>query len=102
LVRSVVGVRSVLGRNVTLREAVVMGANHYETEFQAGRGLPALGIGDDSLLDRVIVDKHCRIGRNVRIINRRRIQEEDGSNYVIRDGIVVIPDGTVVPDGTVI
>ena len=29
-------------------------------------------------------------------------REEEGPNYVIRDGIVVIPRGTTIPDGTVI
>jgi hypothetical protein len=24
----------------------------------------------------------------------------DGKDYVIRDGIVVVPDGAVIPDGT--
>jgi glucose-1-phosphate adenylyltransferase len=106
LERSVVGVRSIIGRDVRLREAVVMGANLYESEpggeAQPGRGLPSLGIGDGSVLERVVVDKHCRIGCGVHIVNRRGVRDEDGENYVIRDGIVVIPDGAVIPDGTVI
>jgi hypothetical protein len=28
--------------------------------------------------------------------------DDEGENYVIRDGIVVIPKAAVVPDGTVI
>lgn len=106
LAKCVIGVRSVLGRNVAIREAVVMGANYYETPADAERnrecGKPPLGVGADTVLERVIVDKHCRIGRNVRITNRDAIAEADGDNYVIRDGIVVIPDGAIVPDGTVI
>jgi glucose-1-phosphate adenylyltransferase len=104
LERCVLGVRSRVGQNVTLRDAVIMGANDFETEQakESARksGLPILGIGNDSLLERVIVDKNCRIGRNVRIVNRRRVQEDDGDNYVIREGIVVIPNEAVVPDGT--
>ena len=30
------------------------------------------------------------------------VKVEEGENYVIRDGIVVVPNGAVVPDGTVI
>jgi glucose-1-phosphate adenylyltransferase len=106
LERSVIGVRCQVGRNVTLREAVILGANSFEGEGRAASrrqaGQPPLGIGDDSVLERVIVDKNARIGRGVQIVNRRQVQEEEGDNYVIRDGIVVIPNRAVVPDGTVI
>jgi glucose-1-phosphate adenylyltransferase len=104
--RSVIGVRSVVGRGVTIRESVLLGANYFEGERRGagerGEGLPPLGIGDDSVLERVIVDKNCRIGRGVRLVNRQGLQEAEGDNYVIREGIVVIPNGSVVPDGTVI
>jgi glucose-1-phosphate adenylyltransferase len=53
-------------------------------------------------VERAILDKDCRIGRHVRLINRRGVEEAEGNNYVIRDGILVLPRGTVVPDGTVI
>jgi glucose-1-phosphate adenylyltransferase len=106
LERCVIGVRSVIGRDVTVRDSVIMGANFYETPretaYRREQNLPPLGIGDNTILERVIVDKHCRIGRNVRIVNAARTQEADADNYVIRDGIVVIPDGATIPDGTVI
>ena len=104
--RSVIGVRCRVGRNVNLREAIVLGANHFEEETwprARPRGdVPQLGVGDGSVLERVILDKNCRIGRGVQIVNRRQVQEEEGANYVIREGIVVVPNGAVVPDGTVI
>jgi glucose-1-phosphate adenylyltransferase len=104
--RSVLGVRSRVGRDVTLRGTVLIGADRYETpaerEANRRRGLPDLGVGDGSVIERAIVDKDCRIGRGVRIVNGQQVQEADGENYVIRDGIVVIPDRAVVPDGTVI
>ena len=34
--------------------------------------------------------------------NARRAPDRDGDNFVIRDGIVVIPKGAVVVDDTVI
>jgi glucose-1-phosphate adenylyltransferase len=61
-----------------------------------------LGIGQDSVLDRVIVDKNARIGRGVRLVNERGVQEADGPNYFIRNGIIVVPKGAVIPDGTVV
>jgi glucose-1-phosphate adenylyltransferase len=105
LERSVLGVRSRIGRNVTLRDTILLGANYFERDAPAaGRNpkVPPLGVGDDSVLERVIADKNCRIGRGVHIVNRGNVQEAERENYVIRDGIVVIPNGAVVPDGTVI
>jgi glucose-1-phosphate adenylyltransferase len=106
LERSVIGVRSRIGRDVTIRDSVVIGADRFETDAERTRnrqkGLPDLTIGEGSVIERAILDKDCRIGRNVHITNRRGTREEDGTNYVIRDGIVVIPRGTMIPDGTVI
>jgi glucose-1-phosphate adenylyltransferase len=102
--RCIMGVRSTIGRNVSLEDVIHFGANYYEQEEisrdRRGPGAPPLGVGEGSVLTRVIVDKNCRIGRNVRITNRRQVREDEGANYVIRDGIVVIPNGAVVPDGT--
>ena len=42
------------------------------------------------------------LGFEVRIVNQDKIKNHDGQNYVIRDGIVVVPKGAVVDDGTVI
>jgi glucose-1-phosphate adenylyltransferase len=104
--RSVVGVRSRVGRNATLRETVLIGADRYETDDEraanAKAGWPSLTVGDNTVIERAILDKDCRVGANVRIVNERGVQEGEGPNYVIRDGIVVIPRGAVVPNGTVI
>jgi len=104
--RCVIGVRSRIGRDVVLKDTVMIGADRFETDAERAanraRGIPDLTVGDASVIERAILDKDCRVGRNVRISNRRNVQDEEGENYVIRDGIVVIPKGIVVPDGTVI
>jgi glucose-1-phosphate adenylyltransferase len=104
--RCVIGIRTKLGQHVTLRDTVVNGADRIELDrdrlFNRQRNLPDLGVGDNSVIERAILDKDCRIGANVQIVNRRNLQQAEGDNYVIRDGIVVIPNGAVVPDGTVI
>src|SRR6266849_8336261 len=70
--RSVVGLRSRIGRDVVLRDAVIIGADRFETDAErAGnraRGLPDFTIGDGTIIERAIVDKDARIGRNVRIV----------------------------------
>ncbi len=85
---------------------MVNGADRIELErdrlLNRHHGLPDLGVGDDSIVERAILDKDCRIGANVQIVNRHNVSQAEGDNYVIRDGIVVIPNGAVVPDGTVI
>jgi glucose-1-phosphate adenylyltransferase len=106
LERCVVGVRSRIGQNVTLRDVVMLGADRYETDAERAanrtRGMPDLVIGDDVVIERAILDKECRIGRGAHIVNRRGVQNDEGENFVIRDGVVVIPRGAVVPEGTVI
>lgn len=104
--RSLLGVRSRIGRNVRLSETIIIGADRFETDAERKanrqRGLPDFTVGDGTVIERAIVDKDCRIGRDVQIVNSRNVQEDEGENYVIRDGIVVIPKATIIPDGTVI
>jgi glucose-1-phosphate adenylyltransferase len=104
LTRCVVGVRSQIGEGARLSDTVIIGADRFETEAERqgnrDQGIPSLGIGDGSQVEMAIVDKDARVGRGVQILNRAQVQEAHGPNYVIREGIVVIPKGAVVPDGT--
>ena len=79
--RCVVGVRSRIGRNVTLRDTVLIGADRFETDAERAanreRGIPDLTVGDGSVIERAILDKDCRIGRNVRILNREGLAEDE-------------------------
>jgi glucose-1-phosphate adenylyltransferase len=106
LYRCVLGVRSKIGRDVVLRNTVINGADYFETQADLAvnrdRGRPDFTVGNGTIIERAIVDKDCRIGRNVRIVNRRGLTDDEGDHYVIRDGVVVIPKAAVVPDGTVI
>jgi len=103
---SVIGLRSRIGSNVTIKDTVFNGADRFETDSERlrnrERSLPDIGVGEGSVIERAILDKDCRIGKNVRIINKKHLENEEGANYVIRDGIVVIPKGIMVPDETVI
>jgi glucose-1-phosphate adenylyltransferase len=84
----------------------MLGADDLESDADRAanrsRGIPDLGIGDGSIIQRAIIDKDCRIGRNVRIVNEGGIRDADGDNFYIRDGIVVIPNSAVLAEGTVI
>jgi glucose-1-phosphate adenylyltransferase len=104
--RSVLGVRTRIGHNAAIRNTVLIGADRFETDQERAdnqqRGIPNLTIGDNTVIENAILDKDCRVGNNVRIVNQRQVQNEEGKNYVIREGIVVIPRAEVVLDGTVI
>lgn len=100
---SIVGIRTSIGERTIVRRSVLLGADFYGTdEEETGDRSVPLGIGADSVLDRVIVDKNARIGRGVRLVNERGLVDADGDNYSIRGGIIIVPKGAVVPDGTVV
>jgi glucose-1-phosphate adenylyltransferase len=100
---SIVGIRTRIDERASVSRSVLLGADYYDAEIEdpGTRQIP-IGIGQDSVLDRVIVDKNARIGRGVRLVNAGGVQEADGDNYHIRNGIIVIPKNAVVPDGTVV
>jgi glucose-1-phosphate adenylyltransferase len=101
---SVIGLRCRIGRNVTIRNAVLMGSDTYETPEEmaaaTAAGKPLLGIGDRSIIDGAIIDKDCRIGRDVRIINEQKVANAaEAAAVTISDGIVVLEKGAVIKDG---
>jgi glucose-1-phosphate adenylyltransferase len=104
--RCVLGIRTQIGANVTLKDSVIIGADRYEAlrekQENERRGVPNLGVGAGSTIVNAILDKDARVGANVRIVNQEKIKNGEGKNFVIRDGIVVIPKGAMVLDGTVI
>jgi glucose-1-phosphate adenylyltransferase len=104
----VLGLRLRVEEGAVLEDTLVMGADAYESEAERALvrshgGVP-LGIGAGSVVKRAILDKNVRIGANVQMINKDRVQEADRSElgFTIRSGIVVIEKNTTVADGTVI
>lgn len=103
---SIIGIRSIVGNNCDLERVIMMGADLYETpkqrEANRQRGIPDMGIGDNTIIKNAILDKNARIGKNVRILNERNVDYEEGKQYFIKDGIVVIGKNAYIADGTVI
>jgi glucose-1-phosphate adenylyltransferase len=104
---SVIGLRSIVGPGVRISRSVILGADFYEDAARRAdnreRGRPDVGIGSSSNIEGAIVDKNARIGKNVVIRPHPEIQEMvEEPNYVIRDGLVIVPKNAVIPDGTVI
>ena len=100
--QSIVGIRSQIGRGSKITRSVLLGADFYDRDDDAPShaGGPELGIGADSVLDRVIVDKNARIGPGVRLVNEAGVQHADGDGYFIRNGIIIVPKWGVVRAGT--
>ncbi len=101
---SVIGLRSCIQSGVKIRDSIIMGADYYEKPHcnEKGAASPCLGIGSGSQIRGAIIDKNARIGRDVVIQPFPVGTEIDAENYVVRDGIVVIPKNTTLPAGTVI
>jgi glucose-1-phosphate adenylyltransferase len=104
---SVVGVRCKIGRDVTIRNSILLGNDDYESAAErtqaASEGMPPQGIGAGTVIERAIIDKNCRIGRNVRITNERGLESTEGTDLdtmqaVIRDRVICIQRGAVLPD----
>jgi glucose-1-phosphate adenylyltransferase len=105
---SVVGLRSRISKNVVIESSFLMGADYYQTLEEMRddlvTGLPRVGIGEGTIINRAIIDKNARIGSGVRLINEARVREADGADgsYYIRDGIIIVPKNAIVKDGTVV
>ena len=103
---SVVGLRSIVNRGVTLHRTVLMGADYYETDEEKEEnrrlGRPDIGIGPGCVIEGAIIDKNARVGRRVIIRMLPDREDEEHDLWVSRDGIVIIPKNSVIPDGTVI
>ena len=98
---STVGIRTNIRRGARISRSVLLGADVYEDGVPRA-GLPALGVGRDVVLDRVIVDKNARIGDGARLVNEAGVDNADGDGYCIRGGIIVVPKGGVIKPETVV
>lgn len=99
--RSLIGVRSVIQPGSTLKNVVMMGADHYEADIpEKLAGVPAIGIGRDCHIENAIIDKNARIGDKVVISPAGKSPDTDGDGFYIRDGIVIVPKNSVLLPGT--
>ena len=102
----VIGLRSQIRSGSKLFDTIMMGSDYYEKgcyyDCDELVGEIPLGIGKDCYIEGAIIDKNARIGVNVVIKPFPRGTDLETQNWVIQDGIVVIPKNAVIPPGTVI
>ena len=102
--RAVIGVRSRIGAGTLLENAVMMGADSFETpdqrEENRRRNRPDIGVGKNCRIRNTIIDKNARIGDGVELSPDGKPDNfQDGSIYV-RDGVLIVLKDGIVPDGT--
>ncbi len=104
--QAVIGIRSFIDEGTLIQRAIVMGNSFYETiqarETNLNQAKPNLGIGRNCVIKNAIIDMDCYIGNNVQLINKDSQNEVFTDSYAIRDGIIIIPKGTVIPNNTII
>lgn len=92
---SSVGLRCCIGANVTIRSSILMGADSYKCAGNQTHD----DVGEGTHIEGAILDKNCRIGRNVRIAPRDGMEEGTSGDITIQDGIIVVRRGAQIPDG---
>jgi glucose-1-phosphate adenylyltransferase len=102
--RSVIGIRSRIGKETIVTKTYMMGNDKYESleEIKNKKIDIQLGIGDRCFINNCIIDKNCRIGDDSRINGGLHLKDIETDTYLVKDGIVVIKKGAVIPKGTVI
>jgi glucose-1-phosphate adenylyltransferase len=104
--RSVIGVRSRIGRGTVIKNTYMMGSDFYqnleELEDAKRNNKPIVGVGEDCYIDTAILDKSCSIGNNVQIRGGRHLPDGEFDTYTVKDGIIVIKKRANIPDGTII
>jgi glucose-1-phosphate adenylyltransferase len=96
---SVIGLRSQIRSRAKIKNSIIMGADYYDRPNNdvCADDIP-IGIGQDCYIEGAIIDKNVFLGCNVVIRPFPRGTELDGPNYVVRDGIVVIPKNAYIPN----
>ena len=105
---SIIGLRSRIDNGADIEDSIIMGADFFESlaEIRGNftNNTPHIGIGENTVIRRSIIDKNVRIGKDVKLLNQEGTADRDADDksFYIRDGIIIIPKNAVIADGTVI
>ncbi|HLS96372.1 MAG TPA: glucose-1-phosphate adenylyltransferase [Sphingobacterium sp.] len=107
LERSVIGIRSRIGKGTVIKSTYMMGTDFYEhleevLELGTTQQPPPIGVGERCYIENAILDKNCRIGNDVRIKGGAHLPDGDFETHTIQDGVVVVKKGAVIPNGVTI
>lgn len=105
IVRSVIGIRSRIGKGTTVEYSIIMGNDIFQNRSvieNATPENPARGIGQRCYISNCIIDRNVCMGNDVRIVGGSHLEDGDYQYHYVRDGIVIVKKNTVIPDGTTI
>lgn len=101
--RSVIGIRSRIGKGTTIANSIIMGCDYYqdldEINKQDQTNGKIVGVGERCYINNTIIDKNCIIGNDVRINGGKHLPESENELYDIKEGIVIIKKGAIIPNG---
>jgi glucose-1-phosphate adenylyltransferase len=96
---SIIGLRSQIGSGVRITDSILMGADYYDPTSLSLEVIQ-LGLGEGCEIQGAILDKNVRLGAGVEIHPFPPGTDIEQEQWVVRDGIVVIPKNTQLPEGT--
>lgn len=91
---SIIGMKSHIGKRSLIQDSIIIG-NHKR--FGGLESIETL-VGEDCILQKVILDEHASIGNHVTLLNQKKLHHYDGDGLFIRDGIIIVPSGSRIPD----
>ncbi len=101
--RTVIGIRTRIGRGTTIMNSYLMGSDTYQTldelKDSIAHGVPVVGVGERCYINNAIIDRNCRIGNDVRINGGTHLEDTEHELYVVKDGVVVVKKEAILPDG---
>ena len=102
--KSVIGIRSRIGKETIVTNTYMMGNDFYESleDIKENNIENQVGIGDRCTINNCIIDKNCRIGDDTKINGGPHLEDIETETYQIKEGIVVVKKGAIIPKGTVI
>ena len=100
--KSVIGIRSRIGKNSVVTNTYMMGNDFYESleDIQNKKIENLVGIGDNCTINNCIIDKNCRIGDGTVINGGMHLKNIETDTYQVKEGIVIIKKGATIPKGT--
>lgn len=99
---SILGPRTVVKKGSVIKNSYIMGNDYYVPPVKNEKTPNSFQIGENCILDHVIIDKHVSLGKGTQLINEKNLTHYNSEHVYIRDGIIIVTRGASLPDGFVL